>query len=235
LAIFIDLPSQNLSASAQNRELQMNLKTINSQDPLIHSQLGFISFPCNLEDHILLTVAQSALRLQATLLKNSISYAQSVSGELILKTTLKNTVETLTKYTEADRGSIFLIDEDGVIIESILARGAVTRDHKEALISKVLDSGLAGWTLRHRQIGIVYDAITDERWLQLPNQPYTARSALTVPLIYGINVIGVITLTHSQPNHFDDAIATMMQYSMESIAAIILNAQLHAEYNFSEL
>ncbi|MFN5839093.1 MAG: hypothetical protein ACK47J_20830, partial [Pseudanabaena sp.] len=133
----------------------MNLKTINSQDPLIHSQLGFISFHSNLEDHILLTVAQSALQLQATLLKNSISYAQSVSGELILKTTLKNTVETLTKYTEADRGSIFLIDEDGVIIESILARGAVTRDHKDALISKVLDNGLAGWTLRHRQIGIV--------------------------------------------------------------------------------
>ena len=128
MAIFIDLPSQNLSASAQNRELQMNLKTINSQDPLIHSQLGFISFHSNLEDHILLTVAQSALQLQATLLKNSISYAQSVSGELILKTTLKNTVETLTKYTEADSGSIFLIDEDGVIIESILARGAVTRE-----------------------------------------------------------------------------------------------------------
>lgn len=107
MAIFIDLPSQNLSASAQNRELQMNLKTINSQDPLIHSQLGFISFHSNLEDHILLTVAQSALQLQATLLKNSISYAQSVSGELILKTTLKNTVETLTKYTEADWGVFF--------------------------------------------------------------------------------------------------------------------------------
>ncbi len=209
----------------------MNLKTINSPDPLIHSQLGVTSFQSNLEDHTLLAVAQSALQLQAILLKNSISYAQSVSGGLILKTTLKNTVETLAKYTEADEGSIFLIDEDGVIIESILARGPVTRDQKDAVISKVLDGGLAGWTVRHRQIGVIYDAITDERWLQLPNQPYTARSALTVPLIYGINVIGVITLTHSQTNHFDDAIASMMQYSMESIAAIILNAQLHAEYH----
>jgi len=146
----------------------MNLKTINSPDPLIRSQLGFISFHSNLEEHTLLSVAHSILQLQATLLKNSISYAQSVSGGLILKTTLKNTVETLTKYTEADEGSIFLIDEDGVIIESILARGPVTRDRKDAVISKVLDGGLAG--------------------------------------------------------------ATMMQYSMESIAAIILNAQLHAEY-----
>lgn len=209
----------------------MNLKTLQSADLLMHSQLGVTSFHSKLDDHTLLTLAQSALQLQATLLKNSISYAQSVSGGLILKTTLKNTVETLIKYTDANEGSIFLIDEDGVISESILARGLVTRDRKDVVISKVLDVGLAGWTLRHRQMGIIYDAVTDERWLQLPDQPYSVRSALTVPLIYGVNVIGIITLTHSQPNHFDDAIATMMQYSMENIAAIILNAQLHAEYS----
>jgi len=208
----------------------MNLKTISSQESLLLNNLEAVSFQSNLEEHTLLTVAQIALQIQTTLLKNSISYAQSVSGSLILKTTLKNTLETLTKYTGADEGSIFLIDEDGVIIESILARGPVTRDLKDSVISKVLDSGLAGWSLRYRQIGLIYDAITDDRWVQLPNQPYKARSALAVPLIYGVNVIGIITLTHSQANHFDDAIAAMMQYSVESIAAIILNAQLHAEY-----
>lgn len=208
----------------------MNLKTISSQESLLLNNLEAVSFQSNLEEHTLLTVAQIALQIQATLLKNSISYAQSVSGSLILKTTLKTTLETLTKYTGADEGSIFLIDEDGVIIESILARGPVTRDLKDSVISKVLDSGLAGWSLRYRQIGLIYDAMTDDRWVQLPNQPYKARSALAVPLIYGVNIIGIITLTHSQANHFDDAIAAMMQYSMESIAAIILNAQLHAEY-----
>jgi|JFJP01.1.fsa_nt_gi GAF domain-containing protein len=208
----------------------MNLKTTSLQESLLLNSLKSVPFQGNLEAHTLLTVAQIALQIQATLLKNSISYAQSVSGSLILKTTLKNTLETLTKYTGADEGSIFLIDEDGVIIESILARGAVTRDFKDSLISKVLDDGLAGWTLRHRQMGIIYDAIADDRWVQLPNQPYQARSALAVPLIYGVNIIGVITLTHAQANHFDEAIAVLMQYSMESIAAIILNAQLHAEY-----
>lgn len=194
------------------------------------NNLDAISSKSNLEEHTLLTSALAALQIQTTLLKNSISYAQSVSGSLILKTTLKNTVEILAKYTGADEGSIFLIDEDGVIIESILARGPVTRDIKDSLISKVLDDGLAGWTLRHRQIGIIYDAIADDRWVQLPNQPYKVRSALAVPLIYGVNLIGIITLTHAQANHFDEVTATMMQYSMESIAAIILNAQLHAEY-----
>jgi GAF domain-containing protein len=64
----------------------------------------------------------------------------------------------------------------------------------------------------------------------LADQPYAARSALAIPLIYGIEVLGIITLTHPQPNHFNEDIAMMMQYSMEIIAAIIVNAQLHANY-----
>ncbi|WP_055075795.1 GAF domain-containing protein [Pseudanabaena sp. 'Roaring Creek'] len=208
----------------------MNPKIIDTQENSIHSLLNIIPLQNSLEEHLLLKAAQFAIQLQTTLLKNSISYAQSVSGSLILKTTLKNTLETLTQYTEADEGSIFLIDEDGLIMESILARGPVTRDLKDTVISKVIDDGLAGWALRHRQIGIIHDAMTDDRWIQLPNQPYKARSAIALPLIYGINAIGMITLTHSQANHFDETIAMMMQYSMESITAIIVNAQLHAEY-----
>jgi GAF domain-containing protein len=208
----------------------MNLKVINEQKPPSRDRLNVSPFQSNLEDRALLTVAQSALQLQTNLLKSSISYVQSVSGSLILKTTLKHTLETLTKYTEAGEGSIFLIDEEGTIVESILARGPVTRDLNDTLISKVLDDGLAGWSLRHRQIGIIYDAVIDDRWVQLPDQPYAARSALAVPLIYGVDAIGVITLTHPQPDHFDEAIATLMQYLMEGITAIIVNAQLHAEY-----
>jgi GAF domain-containing protein len=208
----------------------MNLKEIRAQEPSINNRLNVVTFQSSLEDSSLLIASQAANQLQTTLLKSSVAYAQSVSGSLILKTTLKHTLEILTQYTKASEGSIFLIDEDGAIVESILARGPVTRDLKDLVISKVLDDGLAGWTLRHRQIGIIYDAIIDDRWVQLPDQPYVARSALAIPLIYGIEAIGIITLMHPQPNHFNEEIAVMMQYSMEIIAAMIVNAQLHAKY-----
>jgi GAF domain-containing protein len=213
----------------------MNLKNIDPQEPSIHNRLNVIPFQSSLEAHSLLVAAQTAIELQTNLLKSSIAYAQSVSGSLILKATLKHTLEILCQYTKSGEGSIFLIDEDGAIVESILARGPVTRDLKDSVISTVLDGGLAGWTLRHRQIGIIYDAIIDDRWVQLPDQPYVARSALAIPLIYGIETIGIVTLTHPLPNHFDEEIAMMMQYSMESIAAIIVNAQLHAKYRPLEL
>ncbi|MBD2188762.1 GAF domain-containing protein [Pseudanabaena mucicola] len=208
----------------------MNFPKSNAQQ-LAHSHLDIVPLQVDLEEHTLLLVAQAALELQTNLLKSSISHAQTVTGSLVLKATLKHTLQSLIKYTEAEEGSIFLIDEDRVIMESILARGPVTRDIKDLLISQVLDDGLAGWTLRHRQIGLVTDTVLDNRWVQLPNQPYVTRSALAVPLIYGIDPIGIITLTHAQPHHFDEAIAVMLQCSMESITAIIVNARLHAEYN----
>jgi len=208
----------------------MKPKKIDEQEQPILNRLNVISYKSSLEDHSLLIAAQAAIELQTNLLKSSIAYAQSVSGRLILKTTLKHTLETLTQLTKAAEGSIFLIDEDGAIVECILARGPVTRDLKDSVISKVLDDGLAGWALRHRQIGVIHDAVIDDRWLQLPDQPYVARSALAIPLIYGIEAIGIITLTHPQPNHFDEDISMLMQYSMETIAAIIVNAQLHANY-----
>lgn len=213
----------------------MNLKKINSQEPSIHNRLNVVPFQSSLEDKSLLIAAQAAIQLQTNLLKSSISYAQSINGSLILKTTLKHTLEILTQYSDTAEGSIFLIDEDGAIVESILARSPVNRDLKDSVISKVLDDGLAGWTLRHRQIGLIYDATIDDRWVQLPNQPYDARSALAVPLIYGIDVIGIITLTHPNPNHFDEELAMVMQYSMEIITGIIVNAQLHAKYKLLDL
>ncbi|MDX2256829.1 MAG: GAF domain-containing protein [Pseudanabaenaceae cyanobacterium bins.39] len=174
--------------------------------------------------------ALTALQLQTNLLKSSISYVQSVSGSLILRTTLKNILETLIKHTDADDGSIFLIDEDGSISESILARGPVTRDRKDDLINRVLEEGLAGWSLRQQQIGIIHDATKDYRWLQLTDQPYTALSAIALPLFYGLEVIGMITLSHEKAHHFDENVVQLLQQSMEGIAAIVVNAQIHAEY-----
>jgi transcriptional regulator with GAF, ATPase, and Fis domain len=174
--------------------------------------------------------ALTPLQLQTTLLKSSISYVQSVSGSLILRTTLNNILETLIKYTDADDGSIFLISEDGSITESILARGPAPRDCKDKLISRVLEEGLAGWSIRHQQIGIIHDATKDDRWLQLTDQPYTAHSAIALPLFYGLEIIGMITLSHELPHHFDERIEQLLKEIMEGIAAIVVNAQIHAEY-----
>jgi GAF domain-containing protein len=95
-----------------------------------------------------------------------------------------------------------LLDADGLVTESLLARGATIREQRQRLVGEVLDKGLAGWVFRHRQVGLITDTVHDERWLTLHNQPYAVRSALGIPILKGKMLLGILTLMHSQPEHF---------------------------------
>lgn len=163
------------------------------------------------------------------LLLTSITTRKTVTGPLMLKAVLQQILKLAIALTDADESSLFLLDAEGRVTESILARGAVIRDLKQKLIGMVLDKGLAGWVIRHRQIGLITDTMNDERWITLPNQPYTTRSALSLPICHGKVVLGVITLMHSQPGHFSPECIQVMQMCAEQIALIIENALLHVE------
>ncbi|MEI6428861.1 MAG: GAF domain-containing protein [Pseudanabaena sp. ELA607] len=211
-----------------------------SQDQVLYSSNSLQEIMDNpqltaLHHHEKELIAHRAIEIYTEMMRSSIGYAQSVSGMLILKTTLKNILSTLVKESKAQQGSIFLLDEDGNITDSILARGATTKEQKLSAITKVLDDGLAGWSLRQRQVGWIHDTMKDERWIQLPNQPYTVRSAVALPIIYGIEAIGIITMMHNQPEYFTNKNVAILEMLVEPIATIIINSQIHAGYNLLDL
>ncbi|NER06888.1 MAG: GAF domain-containing protein, partial [Okeania sp. SIO3C4] len=125
----------------------------------------------------------------------------------IIRGALQKTLDVCADVScNAEKGSLFLLDPaSGKIIDAILTRAEVTPKQRAKLIGKVLDNGLAGWVSRNRQLGLITDTEQDDRWLTLPNQPYIVRSALSVPIINGKKeLLGIITLLHSQTNHFTD-------------------------------
>lgn len=158
-----------------------------------------------------------------------VTTVRTATGTLVLKAVLQEILKISSRLTHAGESSLFLLDADGIVTESILARGAIIRELKQNIIGMVLDKGLAGWVIRHRKAGLVTDTMHDERWLTLPHQPYTVRSALSVPLLRGKVLLGLITLMHSQPGHFSPESAHLMQMSADQIALIIENALLYVE------
>ena len=119
-----------------------------------------------------------AFQAQRKLLEKFVSMARSPDRVEMMKKTLKKSVEVAVALTGAEKGSLFLLDDDGVVTDSILARGDRPADERSKIIGSVLDGGLAGWVCKNRQVGLVTDTNTDERWLMLPEQPYEAKSAL---------------------------------------------------------
>jgi PAS domain S-box-containing protein len=181
-----------------------------------------------------LKTTKTAFDAQKELLRSLVVMLQTATGKLMLRSMLQQTLSIANQLTCAEEGSLFLLDADGVVTESLLARGATLRSQKQRLVGAVLDKGLAGWVIRHRQVGLIKDTIHDNRWLTLPSEPYTVRSALAVPILQGKVLLGVITLMHSNPEHFNEESAQLMQMTADQMALILDNAQLHNERQEAE-
>ena len=175
----------------------------------------------------------AAFQAQSALLEKFISMARSPDEPQVIKTMLRKTIEISIELTGAQLGSLILLDGKGAVVDSILARGAISPELSSELIESVLKEGLAGWVMQHRKIGLVHDTNEDDRWLTLPNQPYTARSALALPIISGEMQLAILTLMHSMPGHFTQEIVELMKITANQIALVLDNVYLFDNLNES--
>jgi sigma-B regulation protein RsbU (phosphoserine phosphatase) len=176
---------------------------------------------------------KAALQVQGKLLENFVTMARSSAKEKMLTTTLQQTLEVAAELTGAEKGSLFLRDRDGAVTDSILTRRGASAEQRSQLIGKVLDKGLIGWVLQYRRIGLIFDTETDDRWLDLPDQPYSVRSALAVPILVGDKLLGLLTLLHPDPGHFSEETAELMQLTAGQIGFALENTRLYAKLDKS--
>ncbi|MEB3311674.1 MAG: GAF domain-containing SpoIIE family protein phosphatase [Snowella sp.] len=174
-------------------------------------------------------IDQAAFEVQRNLLENLVEIARSPAQIGVLKSALQAMLDISTEQTNAEKGSLFVLDPSGKIADAILSRTEVTPEMRNQLVGSVLDAGLAGWVNQNHELGLVLDTETDERWLTLPDQPYVARSALCVPILKDNELLGIITLLHSKPNHFSRQVAKLMQVTADQMALILENARLYTK------
>ena len=176
---------------------------------------------------------KAALQVQSRLLDNFVNFARSSAKEHVLTRLLQKTLEISTELTAADKGSLFLLDAAGAVTDGILTRVDPTPEQRSRIIGQVFDKGLAGWVRRNHKLGLIDDTRNDDRWVNLPNQPYTVRSALAVPILKGEELLGIITLLHEQPEHFNQDAANLMQITAAQIGNALENARLYSKLNES--
>ncbi|MBA3531403.1 MAG: GAF domain-containing protein, partial [Ardenticatenales bacterium] len=172
--------------------------------------------------------AEAALLAQKQLFENLVAIARATVERPALEDTLQNALVVTTTLTGAKQGSIFLVDEEGVVTHSILGR-TTERGEQSSIVGKVMKSGLAGWVIRERQPALISDTYEDQRWLLLPDAPFMVRSALAVPVMSGGSLVGVLTLQHEAPHHFNLEHLSLMQAAADQMALALRNAQMYEE------
>jgi sigma-B regulation protein RsbU (phosphoserine phosphatase) len=175
----------------------------------------------------------AAFQAQSGLFENFISMARSPEETEVITTMLRKTIDISIELTNAELGSLVLLDSDGAVIDSILCRGEISPEVSNTIIDSVFKKGLAGWVIHNREIGLVNDTKKDDRWFNFPKQPYIARSALALPIISFEMLLGVLTLTHSKPAHFTQETVELMRVTANQMAMVLDNAYLFANLNKS--
>jgi PAS domain S-box-containing protein len=163
------------------------------------------------------------------LVEKLVAVARATTEGSSLQATLQNALDVTTSLTGAEYGSLFLLDSGGRVTHSILARGATAPGSRRKIVGTVMDDGLAGWVVRNRKTVLLHDTLEDERWVTFPDQPYTARSVLVVPITSGDTVPGVLTLQHSQPGTFDAEDEALLRAASDQMALALHKAQLYEE------
>jgi len=176
---------------------------------------------------------KAALQVQSRLLEKFVTLARSAAKERVLTAILQKTLEISTELTAAEKGSLFLLDSDGAVTDSILTRRDATPEQSARIIGTVFNKGLAGWVRQHRKVGLILDTKDDDRWIDLANQPYTVGSALAVQILRGDNLLGILTLLHAQPENFTSETADLMLLTARQIGGALENTRLYTRLNES--
>lgn len=154
-------------------------------------------------------------------------FASTLELDTVLGKVLSLTVESV----QANKGSIFLFDTNGRVIRSILARANLKPEIKYPTVKKVMADGFAGWVYQQRRADIIYDTEQDERWYNFPDDTLVTRSAIAAPLIRKDQIIGVLTMTHPEPDRFTEDQLFLLEAIAIQAATAVEQAALYTWMN----
>ena len=156
--------------------------------------------------------------------------AREFNEDLNLDRLLRRVLIATARVVGTTNGSLFVLDDHEGFAQSLFLRGAVVRDAAEETAAHIiLQKGLAGWVLEHKEGVLVNDVNEDERWYWDEDNPHLLqqRSAISVPLLAGQKAIALLTLTHDNPGYFDRGDLTLLTDIADQATTAILNARVH--------
>jgi len=174
-----------------------------------------------------------ALTTQAMLLDSFVAIARAPVNKAFHNSALQKILTASIIISQAENGSLFLFDSKGGIRKKILSRYDFADQTSTPDDCKVLNDGLAGWVMRHREVVRIEDTLKDERWLTHPDQLNLVRSVLAIPIQRGNRLMGLITLQHSKPYKFAQETVNLMQATADQIALVLENIGLYAKLDTS--
>ncbi|NPA06774.1 MAG: GAF domain-containing protein [Chloroflexi bacterium] len=175
------------------------------------------------------------LERQKDFLERLLVISQAVlKAPLSTRRLLSSLLQALREVTQATSASLLLVDQEGNLQDAFIEdadEAALPEDEAErwAFLQRVLEHGLASRALReHRVVGVPDTAQSDE-WLKPEGQTPLWRSALSVPLYYQDQPVGVLSLGFREPYAYTDEHIRLLEAAADMIALALYHARLYEQ------
>ena len=150
-----------------------------------------------------------------------VALAPAATEQTALQTGLQNTLAETITLTEAQSGSLFLVDKNLIGARMILPSDQADNGQFTA------DNGIVEWIVRHCEPVNITDIRHDQRWQSGKDVDVHIRSALAVPLVdRSDEVLGVLSLHHSRLAHFTPLHNDLMQVAANQMALVVHSARM---------
>lgn len=157
------------------------------------------------------------IKMKIDQLQMIIKAAELVNSTIKIDEVLKNIVEVATELTEADRGTLYLIDHEKNELWSLIAMGTEIKE-----IRLKIGEGMAGYVARTGEILNIKDVSKDGRYRSDFDKAsgYETKNALTFPIKNKKGeIIGVLQLLNSKKGEFS-------KYDEELLNAMSIHSAL---------
>lgn len=169
---------------------------------------------------------ETELRRQKEQFEMLVTVARATSEQSELQATLQNALDVATMLTRAERGSLFLFDENKIVTHHLITGHGVRSQERVQRIRRVMDEGLTGWVVRHGQSALIRDAEHDDRWVRFPGDSYHPRSILAVPIFSGATLVSQLNLFHREVGFFGEDDLRLLEAAADQMALALRNAQV---------
>ena len=196
----------------------------------------FLTKPFNREEllartHSLLRLkfANDALQTERNRLALLYNISQELNSQLALDEVLSKIVALTREALRADMCSIITFDASREETHQFISRAGQPAIVAGRVSPAILEEGLGGWILRHREGTIVDNTSQDQRWLVLPSDTKPVGSAIAAPLVLGDEINGLLLLTHTTSSYFGRDDLTVLTSIAAQAVITIRNAKLFEE------
>jgi NtrC-family two-component system sensor histidine kinase KinB len=158
--------------------------------------------------------------------------SRELSSALDLRTVLERILFLSMQNVGAINGSIIVLDDNGVPVDSAIVAGDTLHNHTTKRLQETLERGLSGWVVRERRVALVENTNEDTRWMPRQyedDERQLPKSAVSAPILTHDKLVGVLTLVHPQTSFFTSDHVALVQAIADQAGIAVLNARLYAE------